>query len=68
MLFPFRRKAVSDSIECGELKAALPVLIIYRRSADPRFLGDPLRVEFTDKKWQFIGSWGQALVSSALRA
>jgi tetratricopeptide (TPR) repeat protein len=41
--------AVSDSISCGQLKTELPVLVVYRAGADPRFLGQPLRVEFTGK-------------------
>jgi len=43
-------KGVSDFVSCGQLKTALPVTIIYRAGSDPRFLGQPLRVEFTDKK------------------
>jgi len=42
--------AVSDSFECGTLKSPMPVLVVYRRGGDPRYLGIPVRVEFTDKK------------------
>jgi hypothetical protein len=42
--------SVSDSVSCGQLKTQLPVTVIYRAGADPRFLGQPLRVEFTGKK------------------
>jgi tetratricopeptide (TPR) repeat protein len=42
--------SVSDSVSCGQLKTQPPVTVIYRAGADPRFLGQPLRVEFTGKK------------------
>ena len=42
--------SVSDSFACGSPKSALPVVIVYRRGNDPRYLGVPLRVEFHDKK------------------
>jgi hypothetical protein len=42
--------SVSDSVACGPLKTQLPVTVIYRAGGDPRFLGQPLRVEFTGKK------------------
>jgi tetratricopeptide (TPR) repeat protein len=41
---------VSDSIACGTLKPEPQVLIVYRRGADPKFLGEPIRVEFVEKK------------------
>jgi tetratricopeptide (TPR) repeat protein len=42
-------KSVTDFVACGALKSEVPVLIIYRAGGDPRFLGTPLRVEFTAK-------------------
>jgi tetratricopeptide (TPR) repeat protein len=42
-------KSVSDFIACGPVKTEVPVLIIYRAGGDARFLGTPLRVEFTGK-------------------
>src|SRR5262249_48250208 len=42
--------SVSDFIACGPVKTETPVLIIYRAGGDARFLGTPLRVEFTGKK------------------
>jgi len=42
--------SVTDSFACGTLNSEMPVLIVYRKGADPRYLGVPLRVEFTDKK------------------
>jgi hypothetical protein len=42
--------AVSDFIACGPVKTETSVLIIYRAGGDARFLGTPLRVEFTGKK------------------
>src|SRR5262249_36230393 len=41
--------SLSDSVGCGQLKTQLPVTVIYRAGGDPRFLGQPLRVEFTGK-------------------
>jgi tetratricopeptide (TPR) repeat protein len=43
-------KTVSDFIACGPLKTEVPVLIIYRTGGEARFLGVPLRVEFTGKQ------------------
>jgi tetratricopeptide (TPR) repeat protein len=43
-------KTVSDFIACGPLKTEVSVLIIYRTGGDARFLGVPLRVEFTGKQ------------------
>jgi predicted Zn-dependent protease len=43
-------KTVSDFIACGPVKTELPVLIIYKAGGDARFLGIPLRVEFTGKQ------------------
>jgi hypothetical protein len=42
--------AVSETFACGTFKSPPPVLIVYRRSADARYLGEPVRVEFIDKK------------------
>jgi len=42
--------AVSDSFACGPLKSPMPVLVVYRRGGDARYLGIPVRVEFTDNK------------------
>jgi hypothetical protein len=42
--------AVSDSFACGPAKSEPPVLIVYRRGGDPRYLGEPIRVEFIEKK------------------
>jgi tetratricopeptide (TPR) repeat protein len=41
---------VSNSIACGAVNPALPVAIVYRPGNEPRFLGEPLRVEFIEKK------------------
>jgi len=41
---------VADSFACGVMKPELPVAIVYRRTANRRFLGEPLRVEFIDPK------------------
>jgi tetratricopeptide (TPR) repeat protein len=43
-------KTVSDFIACGPVRTEIPVLIIYRAGGDARFLGTPLRVEFTAKQ------------------
>jgi tetratricopeptide (TPR) repeat protein len=42
--------AVSNSFSCGQVKTDTPVSIVYRTGSDPRFLGEPIRVEFTGKK------------------
>jgi tetratricopeptide (TPR) repeat protein len=42
--------AISDSFGCGPAKSEPPVLIVYRRAADPRYFGEPIRVEFLEKK------------------
>jgi hypothetical protein len=43
--------AVSNSFACGSFASAPPpVHIVYRRSGDARYLGEPLRVEFVEKK------------------
>lgn len=42
--------AVKDAIDCGPVKPEVHVEITYRRAADPRFLGEPLRVDFVDPK------------------
>jgi tetratricopeptide (TPR) repeat protein len=42
--------AVSGSFNCGQVKTETPVSIVYKAVTDPRFLGEPLRVEFTNKK------------------
>ena len=42
--------AVTDRIPCGSIKPELPVVIIYKRGTDPRFLGEPLRIDFVDRK------------------
>jgi len=42
--------AVSNTFTCGALTSPLPVTILYRRSPNPRYLGEPLRIEFPDKK------------------
>ena len=41
---------VSDLITCGPLNPALTVTIFYRPDRAGRFLGEPVRVEFTEKK------------------
>lgn len=41
---------VSDSITCGSLTPALSATIVYRPGSDSRFLGEPVRVEFAEKK------------------
>jgi hypothetical protein len=42
--------AVSDTIPCGTLSPALPVRVVYKRGADLRFLGEPVRIEFVDDR------------------
>jgi hypothetical protein len=42
--------AVSGSLTCGQFKTDTPVLIVYREATNPRYLGEPLRVEFTHIK------------------
>jgi hypothetical protein len=42
--------AVSGSFTCGQFKTDTPVLILYRDASNPRYLGEPLRVEFTHIK------------------
>ena len=42
--------SVKDAFACGTFKSEMPVLIVYKKSSDPRYLGEPLRVEFTEKK------------------
>ncbi|HEY2383797.1 MAG TPA: tetratricopeptide repeat protein [Terriglobia bacterium] len=42
--------AVSNSFACGQFKTPPPVLIIYKAGTDPRFLGEPIQVEFTGTK------------------
>jgi tetratricopeptide (TPR) repeat protein len=42
--------SVKNDFACGTFKAEMPVLIVYKKGSDPRYLGEPLRVEFTDKK------------------
>lgn len=42
-------RGVSDSIPCGTVKPELPVVIIYKRSSDPRFLGESVQVNFVEK-------------------
>jgi len=37
---------VKDTIACGVMQPAIPVAIVYKRTADRRFLGEPLRVDF----------------------
>jgi len=41
---------VSGSIACGSQKPEPPVRITYKRGPDARFLGEPLRVDFVEKK------------------
>jgi Tfp pilus assembly protein PilF len=42
--------AVSGSFSCGQFKNEPHVLIVYKTGDDPRFVGEPLRVEFTANK------------------
>ncbi len=42
--------AVSGSFTCGQFKTDTPVLIVYRDASNPRYLDEPLRVEFTHNK------------------
>ncbi len=41
---------VSGSIACGSQKPEPPVRITYKRGPDAQFLGEPLRVDFVEKK------------------
>ncbi len=37
---------VKSTIACGPVQPEVPVVITYKRSADPSFLGEPIKVEF----------------------
>jgi hypothetical protein len=37
---------VKETIACGVMQPAIPVAIVYKRTADRRLLGEPLRVDF----------------------
>jgi hypothetical protein len=39
---------VKDTIACGVMKPEIPVAIVYRHTANTRFLGEPIRVEFVN--------------------
>src|SRR5262249_33612116 len=41
--------SIKDSTGCGPLNPPAAVTVSYRRSADPAFLGEPIRVLFVDK-------------------
>ena len=41
---------VKDLIACGVQKPEPAVVITYKRSTDPRFLGEPFHVDFVEKK------------------
>jgi hypothetical protein len=41
---------VSDSIACGPVNPELAVVIFYRAGGKPQFLGEPIRIEFVEKK------------------
>jgi tetratricopeptide (TPR) repeat protein len=41
---------IKDSIGCGPLNPPAPVTVSYRRTANPSFLGEPIRVLFVDRK------------------
>jgi len=38
--------SVKGGIGCGPVNPELHVVVVYRRSTDPAFLGEPLAVEF----------------------
>ena len=42
--------SVSNSITCGPVTPELPVLVVYRKGEYPAYFGEPVRVEFLDKK------------------
>jgi len=42
-------QSVKDSFSCGKMNPEIPIAVIYRRSADRRFLGEPMRVEFVER-------------------
>ena len=37
---------VKDSIVCGAVTPELHVIVVYKRTTDPAYLGEPLAVEF----------------------
>src|SRR5262249_41199280 len=41
--------SIKDSIGCGPINPPVAVTVSYRRTADPAFLGEPIRVLFIDK-------------------
>jgi hypothetical protein len=41
---------VKDSIGCGPIQPAVRVVITYARTANPRYLGEPLKVEFVPER------------------
>lgn len=41
--------AVKDSIACGPVSPPVAVTITYKRTTDPQYLGEPLRVLFVEK-------------------
>jgi tetratricopeptide (TPR) repeat protein len=40
---------IQDTFACGAMKPEVPVEIVYRRSANPAYLGEPLRVDFVKR-------------------
>jgi tetratricopeptide (TPR) repeat protein len=42
--------AVKDTFECGPTNPEVPVVITYRRTGDRRFLGEPQKIEFVDRR------------------
>ena len=42
--------AVTDAFTCGSLKSELPVVIAYRPGGDQQYAGEPVRVDFVDRK------------------
>ena len=39
-------QSVKDSFSCGKVDPEIPIAVIYKRTADHRFLGELIRVEF----------------------
>jgi hypothetical protein len=41
--------SIKDSVACGPLNPPLAATVSYRRTANPSYLGEPVRVLFVDK-------------------
>ena len=41
--------AVKDSVACGPLNPEVAVVVNYRRTGDPQYLGEPTHVTFVER-------------------